>query len=56
MAHTTENQFNVQWDVLQNSTSDNNSAALLDPLSDIMNNDNFQSNEPAVLSSQSVSF
>lgn len=44
MAHTTEDQFNVQWDVLQ--SSDN---ALVDPLSDIMSN-----NEPAVLNSQSV--
>lgn len=60
MAHTTEDQFNVQWDVLRSS---DNPPALLDPLSDIMNsttiNDDILSNgngnEPAVLSSQSVS-
>ncbi|KAG2197950.1 hypothetical protein INT47_002977 [Mucor saturninus] len=39
MAHSTEDQFNVQWDVLQ--ASDN---ALLDPLND-------NSHEPAVLDS-----
>jgi hypothetical protein len=47
MAHTTDSQFNVQWDVLQNSDN-----ALLDPLSDIMNNSD--NNEPAVLPSRSV--
>lgn len=45
MQHTTEDQFNVQWDVL----SDSHHGPLLDPLSD------FDSNEPAILSSQSVS-
>lgn len=44
MAHSTDNQFNVQWDVLQ--ASDN---ALLDPLNDVTN-----INEPAVLSSLNV--
>lgn len=45
MENTTENQFNVQWDVLQG----NNSSAEIDPLSDILND-----NEPAILTSQSV--
>lgn len=44
MENTTENQFNVQWDVLQG-----NNAAEIDPLSDILND-----NEPAILTSQSV--
>jgi hypothetical protein len=47
MAHSTDDQFNVQWDILQ-GLDDN--AALLDPLSDLNNNNN----EPAVLTSQSV--
>lgn len=42
---TTEDQFNVQWDVL----SDSHHGPLLDPLSE------FDHNEPAILSSQSVS-
>lgn len=42
MAHSTENQFNVQWDVLQATDT-----ALLDPLNDI-------SQESAILSSHNV--
>ncbi|CAO3651883.1 unnamed protein product [Mucor hiemalis] len=43
MENTTENQFNVQWDVLQETNS-----AEIDPLSDILSD-----NEPAILASQS---
>lgn len=46
MQHTTEDQFNVQWDVLSDS---HHNGPLLDPLSE------FDHNEPAVLPSQSVS-
>jgi hypothetical protein len=46
MQHTTEDQFNVQWDVLSDS---HHNAPLLDPLSE------FDHNEPAILPSQSVS-
>lgn len=42
MAHSTDTQFNVLWDVLQ--TTDND---LLDPLNDVIN-------EPAVFSSLNV--
>lgn len=46
MQHTTEDQFNVQWDVLSDS---HHNAPLLDSLSE------FDHNEPAILPSQSVS-
>lgn len=46
MQHTTEDQFNVQWDVLSDS---HHNVPLLDPLSE------FDHNEPAILPSQSVS-
>lgn len=50
MAHSTDDQFNVQWDVLQ-SPDATHAIAVLDPLSDLNNNNN---SEPAVLTSQSV--
>lgn len=46
MTNSNDEQFNVQWDILQEG--DNN---LIDPLSDIKSD-----NEPAILPSQSVSF
>lgn len=47
MTNASNEQFNVQWDVLQeNNPTDNN---LTDPLSDILSD-----NEPAILPSQSV--
>jgi hypothetical protein len=51
MTHSTDDQFNVQWDVLQGPDT---ATALLDPLSDLNNNNN--NSEPAVLNPQSVNY